>query len=78
MIISHPQKPFTQRDIIAKLTHQKKKKVRWKKFYGFSLISHKGALWMNRDLNDLFDRLSVLARSPVEARTFKRTKKKER
>lgn len=33
---------------------------------------------MNRDLNDLFDRLSVLARSPVEARAFKRTKKKER
>jgi hypothetical protein len=24
----------------------------------FSLISHNGALWMNRDLNDLFDRPS--------------------
>lgn len=30
-----------------------------KVFLWFSLISHKGTLWMNRDLNDLFDRQSV-------------------
>lgn len=53
-------------DVITERIPMKKKKVRWKKFYRFSLISHKGPLWMNRDLNDLFDRQSVRFEADLE------------